>query len=490
MTYHVLIVDDEPIVRQGLLSFNWEKYGFEAVGTCGNGREALEWLNHNHVELVVTDIKMPGIDGVELSRQVKELYPDILVVLLTGYNEFTYAQQAIKSGVFDYLLKPAEDEDFDNVLGKAYQVLKDKEEKKRLQDVMAYHFILRNQLKESHLSVEAIQIDIDREDPFRLCLLYTPDDIIELQIIRIIEKWKFVQINKREWIALISEEDVEPISLALSGAGFNLGISSCKNGRDEISGAFQEASQALQKKFLHPEDLVFHYSEQGDEGNQLQQVTGILKKAILFMNRVNGMNAKLVEHSFGEIMEAIKEKELSVPYIRQLMSYMIAALERELAKASFFPAEVWSLKKEQFLHIVKTADKLEIIEQSLFSEICGFIQEMQINNAQNKESAKLHEVLDYIHEHFNEVVSLDLISEQFRMHPNSFSKWFKEYKGMNFIDYLTRYRIDKSKEMLEQTDLKTGQIAEAVGFQDPRYFGQVFKKLVNLTPTEYRALFK
>jgi two-component system response regulator YesN len=269
-----------------------------------------------------------------------------------------------------------------------------------------------------------------------------------------------------------------------------MGISSLKSSHDQIPTAFVEANKALQKSFLYPKEQIFQYKDNPDEANDLEDFSVILKKIILLINRIHLLADRVVEEHFIDIMHEIKVKEIPTEYIKQLMAYIMSALERELAKQPFFPYEQWMEHKNHFMHVVNTADHFDLIAASLISDICGFIREIKTTNTVNKESVKLNAVLQYIHENYQKVVSLDLIAEQFEMHPNSFSKWFKDNKGINFIDYLTRYRIDKSKEMLEQTEMKAGQIAEAVGFLDHRYFGQVFKKQVELTPIEYRALFK
>lgn len=490
MIYHVLIVDDEPIVRQGLIQFEWESYGFEAVHACNNGREALQWLNANQVELVVTDIKMPGMDGVELSGKIRELYPDTMVLLLTGYNEFTYAQQAIKNGVFDYLLKPASDEDFEQVLGKAYKHLRDREEQKRMQDTMTYHFLLRNQVKDSQFSMEALHLERYPEHAFHLVLAYLASERVDGATVERLLQHKFVQLNKREWVMLASEEEMQHMSQSFDTLGVELGISTSKPHRDDIPAAYREAGVALSGKFLRVDQHVFYYSDSAREVNQMLVVTDILKKIMNWNTRIQGSTGKQLKQFLSGLVEEIRTKELSVPYIKQLMVSLISVLEKELSIVPFFPAEAWDREKEIFLNAVGTAQHLDIIEESLYTGICEFMENLFHRNAQAKESAKLQEVLDYIHEHYYEVVSLDVISEVFRMHPANFSKWFKENKGNTFVDYLTRYRIDKSKGLLEQTDLKLIQIAEAVGIQDARYFGQVFKKQVDLTPGEYRLLFK
>jgi YesN/AraC family two-component response regulator len=356
MTYRILIVDDEPIVRKGLLSFDWERYGFEAVAACESGRVALEWLQNNRVELVLTDIKMPGIDGVELSGIIHEKYPDILVVLLTGYNEFAYAQQAIRTGVFDYLLKPAEDSDFENVLVKSYQAIQQKEEQRKLLD----------------------------------------------------------------W----------------------------------------------------------------------DKVSGLLKRMIVFASRIHGMQQKAMDETIGDILTEVRTKQIPDRQQKQLIAFLLSALETELAKHSLFPFDEWAVEKEGAMQLLESTDVSIGLGQRELSTLCEFIYEVNRRNSVKRESAKLDEALQYIHENCGGVLSLDVIAERLDMHPNTFSKWFKDHKGVNFLDYVTRYRIDRSKQLLEKTELKTGEIAEAVGFNDPRYFGQVFKKLVEVTPSEYRALFK
>lgn len=354
MSYRLLIVDDEPIVRNGLMSFEWGKYGFEAVHACENGRAALEWLTCNRADLVLTDIKMPGINGVELSGKIQELYPDTLVVLLTGYSDFKFAQQAIRTGVFDYLLKPAEDSDIENMLVKARQALQEIGEKQKLPN--------------------------------------------------------------------------------------------------------------------------------------LNEVSGLLRKMIVAANRIQGMQPRVMTDALKEILMNIKNAQLHEQQQKQLISFLLSAIETELAKHPMFPFEDWLEAKERFTEINMQAEFY--FEPDALYALCESIHDVTRKNSIVKETAKLDEALQYIHENYGSVLSLDIIADLLDMHPNTFSKWFKDHKGINFLDYVTRYRIDRSKQLLENTDLKAGDIAVRVGFSDVRYFGQVFKKLVEVTPTEYRSLFK
>lgn len=278
MIYHMLIVDDEPIVRNGLLSFKWEKLGFEAVHACNNGREALQWLNANPVELVMTDIKMPGIDGIALSERIKELYPDIIVILLTGYNEFSYAQQAIKHGVFDFLLKPTTDEDFELVFTKAYKYLMEKEEQKRIQETMMYHFLLRNQTIDIHIQNNMLKTDIVLPDTFRLLLIYIHKEVINDELSMIMDSHKFVQISKREWVTFVTDEETNALLEMFENHDIMLGISSIKKDPNEISTAYIEVNSALNEKFLVPNKRIFQYSEQTNEDNEMLLVIGLLKK--------------------------------------------------------------------------------------------------------------------------------------------------------------------------------------------------------------------
>lgn len=362
MSYHILIVDDEPIVRNGLQSFDWETYGFACVGACGNGREALAWLSRNAADVVLTDIKMPGIDGVELSGLIRERYPDMLVILLTGYNEFAYAQQAIKTGVFDYLLKPAEDADFATVLANCARKLQEREQSRQVLSALAH----------------------------------------------------------QDWAS----------------------------------------------------------------------VAAVVKKIIVASNRINAWSPGKIEEYLADILEELESGQIAEPHIRQLLLYLISSLETGLAKASLLPNEHWTAAKEECAELVRTASRFGEIKSALAERMARFAREMQDAHARVKASAKLEEALAYIHRHYAGVLSLDLMAERLRMHPNFFSKWFKENKGINFIDYVTHYRMDKARELLEHTDLKAGEIAESAGIPDARYFGQVFKKYVGLTPTEYRALFR
>ncbi|SFJ82563.1 two-component system, response regulator YesN [Paenibacillus sp. UNC496MF] len=360
MNYRLLIVDDEPIVRNGLLHFDWESHGFEAVDACGNAREALKWLaDGNEAHVILTDIKMPGMDGVELSNEIRMKYPDLLVVLLTGYNEFNYAQRAIQSGVFDYLLKPAEDEDFGHVLVKCAKELSER-------------------------------------------------------------------------------------------------------------------------------------SNRGLDLDDLLNLSSVIRKIGLLASRTSGLGPRRLSDAIDDIVREFEACEFPPGRLWPLMRFLLTSLEMEFAKLPYFPEEKWTARKESFYRMLEE-DRVTSFEQAnegLRRELGHFVRELNLESSRQKDSSKLDAVLAFIHERYSEVLSLDVVAESADLHPNTFSSWFKETKGMNFVDYVTKYRIDRSKELLEGTNLKAGQVAESVGIPDARYFGQVFKKHVGLTPSEYRSMFK
>ncbi|GBG10568.1 DNA-binding response regulator [Paenibacillus agaridevorans] len=496
MSYHILIVDDEPIVRNGLRNFDWETYGFECVGACENGREALDWLSRNAADVVLTDIKMPGIDGVELSGLIRERYPDLLVILLTGYNEFAYAQQAIKTGVFDYLLKPAEDSDFEEVLAKCAHTLQEREMSKQMLSVLSHHFLLRNGLRESHLSEAARELvrrpALRREGPFRLVLVSSELEHPDPDACRRLERRNFARISNREWILLCPGEEIGTLQqwLADEEEPLNAGVSLLHDSDEEVPEAFAEANKALQLKFLNPEARLFQYADRHNASHDWEPVAAVIKKMMLVSNRINALNAGKIEEYLSDIMQELESRQIAEPHIRQLLLYLILSIESELAKASLLPDDQWTVAKEEWTALIRNADRFEGIKSVLAERMAQSIQALHDANTRVKDSAKLEEALAYIHVHYAGVLSLDLIADELQMHPNFFSKWFKDNKGINFIDYVTQYRIDKAKELLEHSELKAGEIAERTGIPDARYFGQVFKKHVGLTPTEYRALFK
>jgi two-component system response regulator YesN len=492
--YHILIVDDEAIVRKGLENYEWAPLGFEVIHSCENGRKALSWLQNHQVDMVVTDIKMPGIDGIELSKKIKELFPDILVVLLSGYSEFSYAQQGIQHGVFDYLLKPVDDEQFEAVLKRAYKQINQKEKKQNSMNELMWNMWLRMQIHYCNESGGVLKpfsdtCYINIEHPFQIAnVIYTPASVLEKTSWReFTNTWKMVQLNHSEWVGLVFTDQSKDMRAALKAFSAHSGFSSTKTGENDIAKAYIEARTAAQKKFLYPDERVFESSQQIQE-TSYKDFSDLFKKIYVLANKTNHLNANEIKKDLIEYTDELLRMETPTFQIKQLFLHLVSGMERVLSEKALFSFTEWLDEQPDLYQLIEEAPSFSTIYEQVIPEICRMIEKVKNLNENHNLSKKFLKILDYIHEHYQDPLSLNELSEYFGMHPSLFSKWFKEQKGMNYIDYLTRYRLYQAKELIEHTDLKISEISSKVGYYDMRYFGQVFKKNTGLKPTEYRAM--
>lgn len=488
MKYHILIVDDESIVRKGLEGYGWEALGFEVAYSCKNGREALAWLENNPVEAILTDIRMPGIDGLELCRIVHERYPDILVVLLSGYDEFKYARQGIQYGVFDYLLKPAEETEIDAVFRKAYEKISASREREKALANLARNTWLLKQMYDLSETPKPEPFELPRSRPDCRSFVVVrvresngglPADPLWLQWA---DRCGFIAVRAAEWAGLVPSADLEKLWEEFAAFRLHAGCSRVQSGEEAISSAFAEAGAALEQRFFFPDRQVFAYAPPS------VPYLHLLKSTLKFIRTLHGLQPAALHTEIDQFLDRLAESNVSEEQCKQLLLSVLSGLERALSEKALFPFEEWFGKQPDLYRMVERSACMAEIRDRVIPEIRRMTEEVRRMNSEHCEAGKLADVLEYIHARYQEQLSLDTIADRFGMHATIFSRWFKEQKGVNYLEYVIRLRIKKAGELLEDTDLKIGEIAERTGYIDARYFGQVFKKMTGFTPSEYRAM--
>lgn len=367
MKLRLMIADDEWIIREGLIhGVPWLDLDIEVVAVAANGLEALEKVKGSGIQILLTDIRMPGIDGLELIRQIHAENIRIRTIILSGYSDFSYAQHAIKLGVRDFLLKPLDESELIETVKKLAAEIR--EEQKDLEAKRNFHLLdaLRGQQQLTN------------------------------------SMFKDLDINWRNYMVV------------------------CWEGNDGILPILkQEGFKAIELNINKESGiLVIHDIEKRER----------LQKSLnsFFMN----------QSMFGGCSE-----------VQEDLSFMPASYKKAIL------ALEWSKKTNEFG--------------------CTFFDN-------NTVPLNIDHILDYIVSHYSEAISLQLLAEKHYISESYLSRIFKQYTGKKFIDYLTEIRIDKAKELLIYSSLKTNEIANAAGYTDQRYFSQIFKKVTGMTPSEFK----
>jgi two-component system, response regulator YesN len=532
-----MIVDDEFFICDGLMSFHWKELGFEAVGSTYNGEEALELLEKELVDVIITDIKMPFMDGIELIKRVSSQYPKIKIVLLTGYKEFDYAKAAIKSGVSEYLLKPVNL----NELTTLFMNLKKEldEESKIPQMLRTYE----KQINESlPLAAEKFLKDIVEEKVYNLEEINEKINLLELnlnykfyscaifQSKHISDYWQnernssmFQNINQylkannlgyyfinhnfeivvffnfdvpehfassEEYLkevietlrVLISETLKEiPLGELWVGAG-----NPYKNILSAVS-SYKEAMVCLKRRYFDTENTLF-CSWIYNISSTLAVEYPYETENLLIDSIIEGNSEESLKH-FKQLWKTISpnlnciDPETIQDYTIQLLNM----IDRRLNKHGTSIRECVQVLPPftSFVSGIKSFEVLESCMENMVSKICEVTS--KINHRVNSSShLSIQRAKKYIEENYTKKITLNQVADMVFLNPSYFSIQYKKETGLNFVDYLKELRISKAKELLKRFDLKIYEIGNLVGYEDATYFANTFKSCTGITPLEYR----
>ena len=541
----VYLVEDEIIIRQSIKnSIDWEKEGYEFVGDASDGELALPVILKEKPDILITDIRMPFMDGLELSRMVKAELPDIKIVILSGYDDFEYAKQAIKIGVAEYLLKPVSsavllehlseiaekvrDEREDLALKKVYyQEMQENEElikmkflgelisgKLSLADAMEkgkrfhmnlsgpfYRIILFKFIQEDHVQAEqsealagAYEAVGGYVDRFR--------DVFRFQ--RGVEGWAFLLTSVEEEMETQTKAFIEGLKAVIAPfdtlTGFG-GIGSEVARIRELRYSFREADKAFAGRFVQePNQIIsveqLNFEQQDNEFDA--NIFGEINQFDQIITRfLSSGSLEEVESFVGALFTEISEDHFRSLMIRQYIIMNIYATVltfcKKLRKDAGAEGEAYGQwegirENEEILkQAVTTAESVDDIKDYIGTLLDHAIELRNTVGGRRYsdiiQTAKERIEQDYM----SEDISLNSVAAEICMSPSYFSSVFSKEMGKTFIEYLTEVRMEKAKQYLVCSSMKTSEISYEVGYKDPHYFSYIFKKTQGCTPKEYRA---
>jgi two-component system response regulator YesN len=523
MAYKVFFVEDEIITREGIRdNVDWLANGFEFCGEAADGEMALPLLRTTQPDVLITDIKMPFMDGLQLSKIVRERMPWVKIVILSGHDEFEYAQEAIKLGVTDYLLKPVTVKKLQTALQKLTVQLdkerKEQENLKKLQEqVEENQATLRERLL-FKLAVGAISpteaiekgqlLGLDLIARYYLVVIlkielgdrteqYDYDEYQQVQqaVMTLIEKNPDIFVVKRDWGDLIliikgstpeyfeEERDLllEEIRQVVAKTRYQLiaGVGASKNRIADIYQSFVEALANTQNSAGGNKSGIINQNV--DQAELLK-----VDKSAVENYLHSGMKNEFDEF-FNAYLQPLGETALKSNLIKNYIFVdfvlTVAKLVNELGgEIDNVIPELNSI--EMVLSNIQTTDQLrEQTQKILFSALA--YRDSQPNGQYKN---LIRQAKEYLAQHYaNPELSLNEVASQVNLSASHFSVVFSQEAGQTFKEYLTEIRINKAKELLRMTSLRSADIAYQVGYNDPHYFSSVFKKNIGLSPIEFRS---
>lgn len=534
----VFLVEDEMVIRRGIKnSIDWEKEGYIFCGEASDGELAYPMIIKEKPDILITDIRMPFMDGLELCKLVKKELPNIKILILSGYDEFDYAKEAIRLGVTEYLLKPIpsgkllealngvsesirrEKEDKDLVRKYMEEMRENTEHEKQkfFEQMIAGNLSMADALetgKKYEMNLSAgmynlllFRFTLGEENRKSGELLGEAEYAIEklterleyvFEFQRGVEGWAFLLMadNEEQMSERVKElsKDLEEIMKNYSTIAYFGGIGQPVARLRELEESFREAERALAARFtmelnriISVEDIRMAQNVDTLDDIEITSFGEIEKTRTMLEKFLNNGAEDEIDEFVDVYINELPEENLKSVLMRQyiimdayivMMSFCekIEGIEGEMQAQS-----------EELKNSMKTSQTLEEIKnyiRMLLKKIIG----VRDTISGRRYSDIIEIAKDQIRKtYMSDEISLNTIAAEVGMSPSYFSSIFSKEMGKTFVEYLTEIRMDRAKELLMCSSMKTSEIGYEVGYKDPHYFSYIFKKTQNCTPKEFRA---
>ena len=506
--YKLLIVDDEKIERNGIKYLLEEERQELEIYEAVNGRDAIEFLEKNHVDILLTDVKMPFIDGIELIRRTAPLYPDMKIIIFSGYSEFEYAKFAMKMGVQDYVLKPVDPEEFastiSKVIGELDEISIKNEHEQESKEYLGKHFLYQmvyGNLSEGDIKRSREILDEDILDFHRMMLLETDNEFfgrvgisIEDEIkTTVAEQVRYLNLNSQQCVLFLEnkqESSVERGAVLRAIAdrllhmlktnydetGYVAISDSFEPGADSVAEHFKALEGLMQEKFYTTGRYVYEESyEEDKESTQDFENDTLIKQIKQDIKMKDIMNLR--KH-FNEMSDKYTGKN---PYSQVYVKFIFSNLLKEFYDNMPDEDELQQSREIEKIYLSNTFDE---IKEIMLMNI-GKLEQIFGKNPQMIHR-EIEDIKQYIYENYNKDLSVNELAEKVYMAPSYLSYIFKIETGQNLSKFIKAYRMEKAKEMLETTHKKVVNISNEVGYENVSYFCQSFREYFGVSPQKFR----
>lgn len=520
--FTIILADDEQQILLGMKKgIDWDTLGFVVAGIAGNGKEALELVEHTHADLLISDIKMPFMDGLELSEIIHEKCMNTKIILFSGWGDFEYARKAISYGVSEYVMKPIDFENMKKLLQDMHERLEkeydDKINRQRLEEIYRESQPLLRQQFFSQLVTGTINLsDLkQRTENLQLDFSYSAYNMVAIKIKnegktdvlselsiketirealeRIATVYEFGMYdceiyllcqrhnNYIDKIARIIEETAVLIQKIFSASV------SCGIGKDcseicEIQSLYKQTMEALEYNLAEKDECYTYYNDILPTDKNVSDWT---EEAVAIEKIITGCTEDELRGEIDKILVKLHSAHYSISEYQIVILEILFAISHLYKKYQITMDEELAGSKKMAVKIlsINTGKELDNWLFNYCNFIRSLIQKKQIdNNIVLAEQTKL-----YVSKNFMKPdLSVETMCDELHVSPSHFSKVFKQETGMTFINYLTGIRMQEAKRLLDKTDYKSHVIGEMVGYPEPNYFSYVFKKNCGVSPVKYR----
>ncbi|MBT2569742.1 response regulator transcription factor [Planococcus sp. ISL-110] len=495
----VLIVDDEMLIRQGIINYiDWEQEGFQIVGEAWNGKEAMQLIGEFAPHIVITDIVMPIMDGIDLVRAAKKAFPDIEIIVLSSFENFDYVRSTFQNGVADYILKPKlNGPELLRILNKVVSRIPDLQhsasaikpersiEKVLESMILGYDFsvdkdILSAVLPNSRFAL--VGVHGTNLDPTQLKTALKRSILEEFPVFALnssdTETMLLLNFNPHQLEAI--KQTIEHQAAETPDTTWML----CEpfDAIDSMKKVYDEGCLKMKKyRFYLPDASLFSYDKLPEENEKQANFDlnhfiemfkdRLFKTAFTYLeNHVDYLAGRYNNDSF-EFKSFLGNIVFNIIVLLEAMKYDIQELEQK--KYSYFS------NINEAVHVTEVLDQfhgfLERVESIILS-----------GDKASDPSNNLDKILAYIEQHYTEPLRLSEIANHFHFNASYLSSYFSTHHKEGFSEYLNRVRIKKSMELLENSTVSISNISGMVGYSEHSYFCKVFKRITGMSPGSYR----
>lgn len=530
--YKILIVDDEELVRNAIISkLNWKEIGFDVVEQAEDGEVAYELALRLRPDVVITDIRMPFMDGLELAEKLVKELPDSKIVILSGHDEFEYAQEAIKIGVTDYILKPVHSAQLTKLLVDILTIIKKKKmEEKKLEKLKSqlhqslpllkekfFLSLLNNTIPHNDIQKSMDFFDISfPDDKYIVCaseidgfnqlaaekdaefMALTSFSVLNIES-ELIGNMGFVvndTSNRQVMILSLKDSDDKNIEILYDimdairvniekylNITVTIGIGRLVNRLKDIHLSYKDALNALECKITMGKNRIYYIEDYGCRNPDLYFPTESIHNLVSAIKLENAEAA--ISHVNDFYNKIAQKKNITLDNIKIITIDLISSIQK------ITPSIVnnHNTKNALDFRIYENIGKCETIDEfkslaiDFTAKVCDYISASR--NSRNH--IIIAKAKNYIDANYHmENLSLNNVAGVVAVSPGYLSILFRKETNETFIEYLTKVRIEKAKELLKTTPLRAYEVAYKVGYSDPHYFSITFKKNTGFTPSEYK----
>ena len=531
--YKAIIVDDEDLVRQGLKKhFDWGSHNIEIVADLSDGQKAFQYVKDNHIDLVLTDVLMPYMDGITLAKNLRELYPDIKIIFISGHDDVIYLKKALKVEAVDYILKSIDLDELDETVSRVVNIMNtENQSKKNLADMenllnqsipllqeRFFMTMIRDDFENQVIMKERIEfLNIPLNDDMYYCVLvvqiqrvYSTFHVLserERQLLSLQIQNECTEVGKQysdticfenkqgEYVIILSllEDDYEETLLEVSEningrlkGGMNLqvsiGISSRFKGLENIKASYENAANAISKRYLLDDALAISVDKY-EMDESLKEFKENAEKNL--QECLSSGNAEQVSKVLEELITIIREK-FHQDEEQNLMIFLLLLPTRIVTDIKINKKSDYSNQRrilDKFL-CCSDFDEQYLLIQRLYLEVATLMSSM----SKTYSHSIINQVRKTIEERCKEQISISTLAKDVYLTPTYLCVLFKQVTGTTINDYLTLTRLEKAKKLLSDPYIKLYDVCYEVGYLSPSYFSRLFKKYTGISPSEYRNI--